>query len=236
MKPTIIPISNLLICLIPITAVILVFIKWKLEWKKIVYASIRMVSQLILIGYFLSYIFEKNSPCWTIIILMIMLTTSAWISLYSIKKLRGEQIKNVIIALLLGAVPVLLLITVFVLPHKSWYAPSFFIPLAGMVLSHAMNTISLTAERFESERKQKEINEARKISLNAALIPLINSFMAVGLVSLPGLMTGQILSGVSPLIAVRYQIVIMAMVMGSGGLSAALYLFRQKETVAIQNI
>ena len=70
----------------------------------------------------------------------------------------------------------------------------------------------------------KEFTPARNTALNTALIPVINSLFAVGLVSLPGMMTGQILSGVSPLIAVRYQIMVMFMVFGASGLSCITYL------------
>ncbi|MEP1779528.1 ABC transporter permease, partial [Reichenbachiella sp.] len=69
-----------------------------------------------------------------------------------------------------------------------------------------------------------DYTEARNTALRAALIPITNSLFAVGLVSLPGMMTGQILSGVSPLIAVRYQIMVMCMAFGSAGISVALFL------------
>ncbi|MCH7502675.1 MAG: ABC transporter permease, partial [Proteobacteria bacterium] len=80
------------------------------------------------------------------------------------------------------------------------------------------------------ERFQAEIDrgvpyiQARRSALHAALIPMINSLFAVGLVSLPGMMTGQILSGVSPMIAAKYQIVVMTMLFGASGISAAIYL------------
>jgi len=94
-----------------------------------------------------------------------------------------------------------------------------------MIFANAMNTVSLAAERYESERgRGAELTAARRTALDAALIPQINGLLAVGLVSLPGMMTGQILSGVEPLVAVRYQIMVMCMVFGSGGLGAALYL------------
>ncbi len=70
----------------------------------------------------------------------------------------------------------------------------------------------------------RQRHHARRAALDAALIPQINSLLAVGLVALPGMMTGQILSGVEPLVAVRYQIMVMCMVFGSGGLGAAAYL------------
>jgi putative ABC transport system permease protein len=88
-----------------------------------------------------------------------------------------------------------------------------------------MNSVSLAAERFESETiRGKAYEEARALAMRASLIPLVNSLLAVGLVSLPGMMTGQILSGVSPLIAARYQIVVMCMIFGASGLSTATYL------------
>ena len=79
-----------------------------------------------------------------------------------------------------------------------------------------MNGISLAAERLESELKQGQPYEkAKVIALRTSLIPITNMLLAVGLVSVPGMMTGQILSGVSPLIAVRYQIMVMCMIFGS---------------------
>ena len=118
----------------------------------------------------------------------------------------------------------LLLITQGVLRLDPWYLPQFMIPLAGMIFSSSMNTVSLAAERLEAERKRHDFPTARGIAFNAALIPNINSMFAVGLVSLPGMMTGQILSGVSPVIAAKYQIVVMCMIFGSSGVASAIYL------------
>jgi putative ABC transport system permease protein len=88
-----------------------------------------------------------------------------------------------------------------------------------------MNTVSLAAERFESEMlKGGNYFDIRTVALQTSMIPKINLFFAVGLVSLPGMMTGQILSGVSPIIAVKYQIMVMCMFFAAGGISAALYL------------
>jgi len=88
----------------------------------------------------------------------------------------------------------------------------------------------LSAERFEAELENgKMLLDAQKAAWNASLIPQINSFLAVGLVSLPGMMTGQILAGASPLAAVRYQILVMAMVLGSAGISVAVFLMRRSD-------
>jgi putative ABC transport system permease protein len=101
-----------------------------------------------------------------------------------------------------------------------WFEPRFVVPLAGMIFANSMNTLSLAAERS----REVDYENARRIALDAALIPQINALLAVGLVSLPGMMTGQILSGVDPMVAVRYQIMVMCMTFGSAGLGAACYL------------
>jgi len=88
-----------------------------------------------------------------------------------------------------------------------------------------MTSVSIALERYLSERKNnKSYKEARGIALETGLIPITNTLLAVGLVALPGIMTGQILSGVSPLIAIRYQIMVMCMILGSCGLSSSLFL------------
>jgi putative ABC transport system permease protein len=94
-----------------------------------------------------------------------------------------------------------------------------------MIFANSMTAVSLAGERYFAELDNgKAADVARRIAFQAALIPQINALLAVGLVSLPGMMTGQILSGVSPLLAVRYQIMVMAMIFGSAGIAAACFL------------
>ena len=97
-----------------------------------------------------------------------------------------------------------------------------------MIFANAMNTVSIAAERFESEIESRDYVHARQQAVKAAMIPQINTMFAVGLVSLTGTMTGQILAGVSPLIAVRWQIMVMCMIFGSAGISVACYLWSLK--------
>jgi len=119
----------------------------------------------------------------------------------------------------------LALVTRGVMDFEPWYDPEKMIPLAGMIFAGAMNAVSLAGERFFSETDRGvPYAEARQTALSAALIPITNSLFAVGLVSLPGMMTGQILSGVDPPVAARYQIMVMCMLFGSSGISAACYL------------
>jgi putative ABC transport system permease protein len=116
-------------------------------------------------------------------------------------------------------------VVAWVLKLTPWYDPHFLIPVAGMIFASAMNSVSLAGERFNAEiGRQVAYQQARNRALHAALIPVINSLFAVGLVSLPGMMTGQILSGVDPAIAARYQVMVMCMLFSAAGLSAICFL------------
>ena len=132
---------------------------------------------------------------------------------------------DALIAISLGGIPTLALVTQAVIAIEPWFSPRYIVPLAGMIFAGSMNAVSLAAERYEAESgRGVPYSEARRTAFQASLIPTINSLLAVGLVSLPGMMTGQILSGVSPLIAAKYQIVVMTMLFGASGTAAAIYL------------
>jgi putative ABC transport system permease protein len=136
-----------------------------------------------------------------------------------------------LVSVLLGGGTTLLLITQGVLQLKPWYQPSLIIPLAGMIFAASMTNISLALERLHAELENGVVfQSARDIAFKTSMIPVINSLLAVGLISLPGMMTGQILSGVSPLIAVRYQIMVMCMIFGAAGLSTVCFLTMIRKT------
>ena len=158
-----------------------------------------------------------------------MVITASFIALRNVQKRTIRHYFKILIALLLGGSLNLLLVLYAVIDLEPLYQPRFIIPLAGMIYANAMNAVSLASERFEKEIASNSYKGARAIALKSSLIPQVNAFLAVGLVSLPGMMTGQILSGVDPIIAVRYQIVVMAMVLGSAGMSVATYLLLQKD-------
>jgi len=143
-------------------------------------------------------------------------------------KERGVRSLGDLLASIALASSGMLLLVMHVIGANPWYHPQYFIPLAGMIVASSMNALSLYAERLGSEREKHSFETARNRAFNASLIPQFNSFLAVGLVSLPGMMTGQILSGVSPMIAVRYQIVVMVMVLCTAGFSVVFYTFFTK--------
>lgn len=220
-------ISNLQLAyaFIPALLALIIFYRWTAGVGNASYAVGRMLLQLLLIGYALAYIFETKHPVVVLGVLTVMLSAAAWISLNSIGKQRKDWLVKAALAIGVVGMAVLILVTQAVVAVEPWYAPNYVIPLAGMIFANTMNAVSLAAERFMSEREDGlAYEDARRRAFKAAMIPVVNSLFAVGLVSLPGMMTGQILSGVSPLIAARYQIVVMSMLFGAAGLSTAWFL------------
>lgn len=220
-----IPLMNLALAFIPALAAIAILYRWSLNAGTTLYGMSRMLIQLLLIGYFLSYIFEAEQAWIVLAVLAVMVIASSWIALRTVQGSRSALYRQSIASVLLGGGLTLVLITQGVLDLDPWFSARMMVPLAGMIFAAAMNSVSLAAERLEAEvQRGAAYEEARGIALKAALIPITNSLFAVGLVSLPGMMTGQILSGVSPLIAARYQIMVMCMMFGSAGISAACFL------------
>ena len=221
----VISLADLSIAFIPVLIAMVFLYLWSLNVKQASYALSRMLVQLLLIGYVLSYIFYSDNAGLIATILLAMVSISCWIALRTLNEYRVVLFKQGFIAILCGGGFTLFFISQGALSITPWYQPQVIIPLAGMIFATAMNSISLSAERIFSEIDNKTPYAlARKHALNAATIPVINSLFAVGLVSIPGMMTGQILSGVSPLIAARYQIIVMCMIFASSILSTVIFL------------
>ena len=221
----IIPFANLILAFIPAVAVVGILWKWGIGYGNSLYAIFRMLIQLLLIGYFLIFIFKSDSYLIVAGVLAVMLFASSWIALRTVKIPRRLLYLKSFCSISVGGGLILLLITQGVLNLQPWYLPSYVIPLAGMIFASAMNSVSIALERLNAEvERDVSYDKARVIALRASLIPITNSLFAVGLVSLPGMMTGQILSGISPFIAARYQIMVMCMIFGSAGISSACFL------------
>ncbi len=220
--------QGLALAMLPTVAVIGLMFYWSVGVKTAIYASARMLAQLLLIGYVLLYIFETDRPVVIVAVLVFMLLAASWIAIRHVDRQRMRSFRYSLLSIALPGIFILALVSQAVIGVEPWFSPRYLVPLAGMIFSGAMNAVCLAAERFQSEMdREVERLEARRIAFQAAMIPIVNSLFAVGLVSLPGMMTGQILSGVSPLIAAKYQIVVMSMLFGVSGLSAAIYLILQ---------
>ena len=216
---------QLALALVPVGITLCILFRWSFGTGNAVYALLRMLAQLLLIGYVLAWIFGAESGLLILLVLAIMLSASGWIAVGTVPEVRRQLLYASLVSISLGGGLTLALITQLVLQLDPWFLPRYMIPLAGMVFANSMTAVSLAAERLIAElQHEPEWERARLTAYQAAMIPVINSLLAVGLVSLPGMMTGQILSGVSPLIAARYQIMVMCMIFASAGLSTALFL------------
>lgn len=223
---------QLALAFVPVAITLIILWRWSFGVTSPLYALGRMLVQLLLIGYVLAWIFGAKNGLLILIVLAVMLVASSWIAMGTVKEQRWGLLRASLISITVGGGLTLLLITQLVLNVEPWYLPRYMIPLAGMVFANAMTAVSLAAERLYSELgHEMNWDKARITAYHAAMIPVVNSLLAVGLVSLPGMMTGQILSGVSPLIASRYQIMVMCMIFAAAGISTAVFLALCKERV-----
>ncbi len=222
---------------------LLIIVRWRKipREKEIIIASLRMTIQLTIVGYLLTYIFKHANPLYTVLIILIM-EGFAVQNLYSrLKKQKAATIKkSASLSLISGTLVTLLLFDFVVIHFKPWFDPQYFIPIAGMVVGNAMTAVTLGAnaliEGMESNRALVEgalmlgatpKEASRSIVNNAfdsAILPTINSMVGMGIVFLPGMMTGVILSGISPINAIKYQIAIMLGITGSVSLTVILFL------------
>jgi putative ABC transport system permease protein len=224
-----ISLASLSIMLIPLLVVGVLYWKWIGRAAEIPLATLRMGTQLLLVGFVLNWMFARDRVDIAVAVLILMIIASTLISRRNHGRNTASNTWNIFWAIFLGGSVNLFLVIVCVVRPDPVYQLSTFIPLAGMIYSNGMNSVGLAGERFWKEIDAgTDYIEARNAAFKMSLIPQINSFLAVGLVALPGMMTGQVLSGVSPLVAVRYQIVVMSMVMGTSGISVAIYLWRSR--------
>ncbi|CAH2031817.1 ABC transporter permease [Trichlorobacter ammonificans] len=194
------------------------------EWQMI-RASLRMVVQLIAVGYLLHVVFAVRNPGLVLLMLLVMALFSLQVLGSRVQHRMPRFYRIVGSSLLAGCGGVTFVFCALVVGYTPWYDPRYLIPLAGMIVGNSMNGASLAAERLSSElhERRDEIETALclgassrqaaenavRSAFRAALMPTVNTMAATGIVSLPGMMTGQILSGTAPILAVRYQIAIM---------------------------
>lgn len=190
-------------------------------------ASARTILQLLVLGYLLAFVFAFDNPWAVIIVLAIMLTIAAVIARNQISKKYPTLLPLVWVSILVSTVLTLSYTNLLIIQPQKWYEAQYLIPLAGIVIGNAMNAAAIAGERLVSTinasqleiethlslgaTPQQAVNQYRKDAIKAGLISTLNSMMVVGLVTLPGIMTGQLLSGINPLDAASYQILIMFM-------------------------
>ena len=213
--------------------------------RRLLVASARTVVQLLLIGYLLKFIFGLRHPLWVLLLGLVMAALAGQAAVGRVSgRFRGIHLGSTL-SVLVSSFVVTGLAVAFIVRPRPWYEPQYVIPLLGMVLGNALNGISLGLDRFLEglvrRRDQVEgllalgatrweaCRDVMRDAVRTGMVPTLNAMAVVGLVSLPGMMTGQILAGAAPADAVRYQIVIMFMIAAAtalGTLGAVAFAYR----------
>lgn len=194
------------------------------QTRLLIYASFRMSIQLYLAGLVLTYILKNPHPLFTVAYIIAM-TAFATARVLGKHKELNPKFKLAIGLSLAGAGTLVVLFFVQIVVGTNFFNPQYTIPLSGMIFGNAMTGLTLALRTFSQELKaqrnridsllyvgvspQKILLPFVNNALETALLPTLNSMMGMGIISLPGMMTGQILSGTLPMTAILYQIAIM---------------------------
>ena len=204
--------------------------------QQLIIAAIRTAVQLTLIGLVLKVLFANASAGWVLLMALIMLLVAG----REVMARQERRFKGWLgyavgtFSMFLSSFAVTVFALVVILGEDPWYTPQYAIPLLGMLLGNTMNGIAIAMDRLThtaweqraviearlmlGERWDQAISDYRRQAIRSGMIPIINAMAAAGIVSLPGMMTGQILAGVPPVEAVKYQILIMFLISAGTGL------------------
>lgn len=224
--------------------ILLLIVRWRKipREKEILIASIRMTLQLVIVGYILTYVFKHNHPWYTLIILAIMETFAVYNVFKRSKETINKRLKKVIgLSMIAGTLVSLIYFDFIVIHFAPWYNARYFIPIGGMIIGNSMTAVSLgVGALIEGLKSRKHLVESALMlgatpyeatkgivnhAFDSAILPTINNMVGMGIIFLPGMMTGVILSGASPLLAIKYQIAIMLGITGSVSLTVILFLY-----------
>jgi putative ABC transport system permease protein len=205
--------------------------------------TLRMVVQLTLVGYILTTIFALASPLWTGAIALVMIGFAGYeVSARQDRRLKGLWSYGLgATAMTFSSVLVTIMALTTQIRPEPWFDPQYAIPLLGMILGNSMTGVALALNTLTSGVARERVAIEAQLCLGATrwqasgpvarssirngMMPMINAMAAAGLVSLPGMMTGQILAGVPPTEAVRYQILIMFLIVGATGLGVLMTVY-----------
>ncbi|BDQ34601.1 ABC transporter permease [Pseudodesulfovibrio portus] len=228
---------QLALCLVFVLLAGITSFRYRLGLEKdLLIGTVRTFAQLFLMGFVLKFVFAVNVGWLVLLIFAVMVAAAVHTIRGRVKERTIPFVVPTFISMIITYSLVSVLVTGVVVGAKPWWTPQYFIPLAGMIVGNSMTAIAICLERLFSDLKSRRAEVEMRLAagadyreasqdilrgaIMAGMIPSINSLMSVGLVSLPGMMTGQILSGTDPLIAIRYQIVVMLMLVASTSMGA----------------
>jgi putative ABC transport system permease protein len=208
--------------------------------RELLIATVRMTLQLIAAGLLLRYLFEFNFWYTSLLLLLIMVALAVHVILGRVRLRIGRLSLILFLSIAVAGLSILAVFIFLIVGHEPWYDARYLIPIGGMIIGNAMTACALVTERFFSEvSSKKRVIEANlalgatskeasihafRASYKAALLPTVASMTGMGIVHLPGMMTGQILSGTEPILAVKYQIAIVVAILCSAAISSLLAL------------
>lgn len=250
-------IAALFVCVLSLLSLLL---SLGLEWKILLF-SCRMTIQLLFIGVVLRFLFADSSLVMVLLMAAVMLL-AAGREVLARQNIRLKGVVGYVIgtgAMFISSFSISLLALLAIIGVEPWYTPQYAIPLLGMLLGNTMTGVSLALDRmtdqFHKERSiveqrlllgqtwQEASSDIRRDSMRTGMVPIINSMAAAGLVSLPGMMTGQILGGTPPIEAVKYQILIMFLIAAGTGFGvisaiwmAGYHLFDKRHRLCLENL
>jgi putative ABC transport system permease protein len=259
-----ISLSSLDLALASTLVMLLGFISWRMRFgieRRLLVSALRTTIQLSLIGVVLKVLFENATLLWVALLALLMLLVAGReVTARQERRFAGWWGYGVgTLSMFISAFTVTVLALLLLIQPTPWYLPQYAIPLLGMLLGNTMNGISLGLDRLTSTAWQQRqviearlmlgqsasnaISDIRRESMRVGLVPIVNAMAAAGVISLPGMMTGQILAGSPPLEAVKYQILIMFLIAsGTGfGTLAAVWLgsrrlFDERERLRLERL
>jgi putative ABC transport system permease protein len=206
--------------------------------KSLAIATGRSIIQLLVVGYLLEAVFAFQNPFFILLVVAVMVAIATVVARNQISEKMPRLLPIVGGSILFSTVVTLGYVNLLILRPVPWYEPQNLIPLAGILVGNTMNAATIAGDRFVSaiESRQLEIEthlslgatrqqatlQYRRDAIRAGLMPTINTMLVVGVVTLPGVFSGQVLSGASPLLAAGYQILILLM-LAIGGLMTTLF-------------
>ncbi len=206
--------------------------------KRLAVAAVRTVVQLMLLGMVLRFVFDPARHWLLTLVVMVMLLAASHEAVRrSENRFRGLTMLA-LISLTLSALFTTVVVTGVIVGVRPWYEPRYMIPLLGMILGNGLTGVSLCVDQLLSTLKDKRDQIEMDLAMGATrweaargplrdavrrgMIPIINSMSVVGIVAIPGMMTGQILAGADPAEAAKYQIVVMFMIAAATSLCCIL--------------
>ena len=211
--------------------------------RPLLIAAVRTAVQLFLVGFVIKALFALSSPLWTGLMVLVMVLAAGYeVRARQQRRFTGAWAYGLgTLSVAAGAGLVTVLALIAVVQPEPWHQPRYAIPLLGMILGNAMTGVSLALDSLATAAARERPSIEARLALGAdratalrsvshqalrtGMMPIINGMAAAGVISLPGMMTGQILAGVDPVEAVKYQILIMFLIAGGTGIGVYLAVY-----------